>query len=221
MKLRSPAKIFTKILDVIYPQNCPICGREAEIQSLCEHCAKAYINGHRSFVSQIEYNGRTLKVFAIDIFNKETAKIIHNLKYDSIKANAADIFRFGLTNFYDFLSKADLVTFIPLHPLRFLRRGYNQAAVLAKIAGAELDISCQRTMFRKRYNVTQTKKNAQKRKSAVVNLFGMLKKADVTDKTIILVDDVCTTGSTIGECADILYKAGAKEVILLVLAKVS
>jgi ComF family protein len=220
MRLLNPAKIFTKILDVIYPQDCPVCGREAEISSLCENCAKAYINGYRSFVSDIEYGGRTLKIFAIDIFNAETAKIIHNLKYNSIKKNAADIFRFGLTTFYDTLSKADLITFVPLHPLRFLRRGYNQAEVLAKTASAQLNIACRRTMRRRRYNITQTKKNAEKRKAAVVNLFEILKKADVCGKTVILIDDVCTTGSTVGECGKVLYEAGAKEVIVLVLAKV-
>jgi len=156
----------------------------------------------------------------MDVFNKEMAKIIHNLKYSSITKNASDIFRFGLTAFYNELKTADFITFVPLHPWRFLRRGYNQAAILAKVAAKELDIDCKRTLFRRRYNETQTKKNSEKRRKSVINLFAMLPKIDVCGKTIILVDDVCTTGSTIGECSKVLLAAGAKKVILLVLAKV-
>jgi len=219
--MKSPgfAIILEKFLDVIFPQICPICGREAQISSLCENCAKAYIGGHRSFATQIEYEQKTFDIISMDILNKETRKIIHNLKYSSITKNASDIIRFGLTVFYGELKKADFITFVPLHPLRFLRRGYNQAAILAKVAARELDIDCQRTMKRTRYNITQTKKSREKRKKSVKNLFAMLSKTDVKGKTIILVDDVCTTGSTIGECSKVLLNAGAKKVVLLVLAK--
>jgi len=219
MKLHKLATTFAKFLDVIFPQICPICQKQAQISSLCENCAKAYIGGHRSFASQIEYEQKTFDVISMDIFNKETAKIIHNLKYSSITKNASDIIRFGITVFYEELKKADIITFVPLHSWRFLRRGYNQAAILAKVAAKELDIDCKKTMKRRRYNITQTKKNKEKRRKSVINLFAILPKADVKGKTIILVDDVCTTGSTIGECSKVLLAAGAKRVILLVLAK--
>jgi ComF family protein len=213
------AKTVAKILDVIYPQDCPICGRQAEISTLCENCAKTYINGYRSFVSEVKYDDTTIQVFAVDIFDNKVKEILHNFKYNSIKNSAKDVFRYGITKFYDDLSKADLITFVPLHPLRFLRRGYNQAAFLGRVASIELQIPCVKTMFRIKYNLTQTKKNVKKRKLAVKGLFTINNKVNVAGKVIIIVDDVCTSGATIGECAKILYEAGAKSVLALVLAK--
>ena len=127
--------------------------------------------------------------------------------------------RLGITPFYNELKNADLITCVPLHPLRFLRRGYNQAEILAKVVAEELQIPHENLLLRTRYNFTQTKKNKQKRKLAVAGLFKMRKNKNITGKTAIIVDDVCTTSATISECVKVLYAAEVKRVIVLCLAR--
>jgi len=129
--------------------------------------------------------------------------------------------RIGITPFYTELKSADLITSVPLHPLRFLRREYNQAEILAKTAGEELQIPYENLLLRTRYNLTQTRKNAKKRRKTTAGLFAIRKtrRPNITGKTIIIVDDVCTTSATISECAKVLYSAGAKRVIVLCLAR--
>ena len=212
--------IIHNILDVIYPEECPICGRKPSIASFCENCAKIYLSGQRATVSNEIIAEKLTTIFAIDNFNPQIKKIIHDLKYNSIEKQAVDIMRIGITPFYDELKAADLITSVPLHPFRFLRRGYNQAEILAKTASEELQIPYEKLLLRTRYNLTQTKKKKKNRKIAVAGLFAMRKKKNIADKTIIIVDDVCTTTATISECAKVLYAAGAKKVIVLCLARV-
>lgn len=213
------AKTFTKIIDVIYPQSCPICRLQSQIVTLCENCAKRYVSGTNAVVVTVKVGEKITDIFAVDDFNPQIRKIIHDLKYNAIKKHAIDILKFGITPFYEILSGADFVTSVPLHWLRFIRRGYNQSEVLAKTVSKELDIEYRKTMFRTRYNFTQTKKTAEQRRKASIGLFALKKNCNVENKTIVIVDDVCTTGSTVSDCARVLYAAKAKKVIVLCLAK--
>lgn len=215
----NPIKIAEKIIDTIYPQICPICEQKPEVISLCDNCAKMYISGQKAFVSNEIISENLTQILAIDDFNPQIRKVLHNLKYNGIEKYAADIIRLGVTPFYDELKKSDIVTSVPLHPLRLLRRGYNQAEILAKVTKNELQIPYENLLFRTRYNLTQTKKNAEKRKKAVIGLFAMKKNKNISGKTILIIDDVCTTSATISECVKILYENKAKKVIILCLAR--
>jgi ComF family protein len=177
-----------------------------------------YISGKKAITSNVEIDGKIIEIFAVDEFGL-IREIVHDLKYVGISKYANNLLKLGITPFYDALMKADFVTSVPLSPLRFVRRGYNQSEILAKTAAKELNIEYKRTMFRTRYNFSQTKKNAEQRKKASIGLFAMLKNCEVANKTIIIIDDVYTTGATISECVRILYKAKAKKVIVLCLAK--
>lgn len=217
-KSLSPVKIITKIIDVIFPDVCPICQMQPEITTFCEKCAKTYLSGKKAMVSNAEIDGKVIDVFAVDEFER-VKEIVHDLKYRCVSRYANDLLKLGITPFYDALKDADFVTCVPLHPLRFVRRGYNQSEILAKTAAKELDIEYKKTMSRTRYNFSQTKKNAEQRKKAAIGLFAMRKNCEIADKTIIVIDDVYTTGATIMECVRILYEANAKKVMVLCLAK--
>jgi len=217
--LVNPIKIAAKIIDIIYPQDCPVCKRKPKVTSLCENCAKMYISGQKAMISSEIISENLTTIFAIDDFNPQIRNVIHNLKYNGIEKYAQDILRLGITPFYDELKNADIITSVPLHFFRLIRRGYNQAAILAKVAANELQIPYERLLFRTRYNFTQTKKNSEKRRKAVIGLFAMRKKKRISGKTIVIVDDVCTTSATISECVKRLYENGAKKVIILCLAK--
>ncbi len=111
---------------------------------------------------------------------------------------------------------------VPLHPRRLRSRGFNQSLLLARCVasktGAELDfLSLRRTRFTK----PQTALSSEERKKNVRKAFEVVKPEAVRKRTILLVDDVATTGSTLNECAKALKRAGVNGVLCLVLARTS
>ncbi len=116
----------------------------------------------------------------------------------------------------------DLLIPVPLHPERLRRRGFNQALVLAGTLASVYEIavnfSC---LARIRPTQTQTGLDRDQRRTNVRGAFALRSAKDIEGKKILLVDDVLTTGATIGECARLLLKAGADDVAAVTLARVS
>ena len=113
----------------------------------------------------------------------------------------------------------DAVVPVPLHPKRKKYRGFNQAFVLAKIIAREKDKALITNCLVKAENrPPQTIVEAYEREKNIKEAFAV-KKANVKDKVILLVDDVYTTGATVKECCDTLLQAGAKEVRIITLAQ--
>ena len=109
----------------------------------------------------------------------------------------------------------DLMTWIPISPLRKLVRGYDQVEELAKAVGRELNLKPVRCLRKIRHNRPQAGvSGAAERRANVLGVYRMEKGVDVRDKRILLLDDVITTGATAGEAARVLLTAGAREVHL-------
>ena len=107
---------------------------------------------------------------------------------------------------------------VPVHPARERRRGYNQAKVLADVIGNQLNIPV-RTDLIKRTRKTKALKtlNPKERLNNLKNAF-ILDGNGVKLNTIIIVDDIYTTGSTIDSVAKVFLEAGVKRVYFLTLA---
>jgi len=102
---------------------------------------------------------------------------------------------------------------VPLHPAREKTRGFNQSRVLARELGEIVNIDIIEGVLVKPINVPpQTTLTAKERRKNIKGAFKVSDKAKIKDKTILLVDDVFTTGATIQECSTVLINAGAKEV---------
>ena len=107
----------------------------------------------------------------------------------------------------------DLVTFVPMHPRRLRKRGYNQAALLARGVAKRLELPCEALLRRTRNARQQARLN---RKERLRNLKGGFAcEGDAVGKRILLVDDICTTGATMRVCAQTLLTAGAASVYVL------
>ncbi len=119
------------------------------------------------------------------------------------------------------ISGADLVIPVPLHRWRLLSRRYNQAALLAiGIGKATGKAVLPDGLLRIRATLSQGHKGARDRAANVHNAFAVNPRRSVAGKTILLVDDVYTTGATVKECTEVLLKAGAKAVHVLAIARV-
>ncbi|HXV73395.1 MAG TPA: phosphoribosyltransferase family protein, partial [Sphingomonadales bacterium] len=118
------------------------------------------------------------------------------------------------------LAGADVLVPVPLHPRRLFARRFNQAAHLARALGTRAGLPVDLFSFRRVKNTpTQGRKNAMRRAENVRGAFaadGQVFKG----KTVVVVDDVFTTGATAEQCARALKKAGAKAVHVLTLARV-
>lgn len=114
----------------------------------------------------------------------------------------------------------DLVLPVPLHPRRLRERGYNQSALLAASLARRLDRRYDdRPLVRVRDIEHQARLTAEARRTNPVGAFGVVQPAWVRGRTILLVDDVMTTGATLSCCAQPLLDAGACRVWCLVLAR--
>jgi ComF family protein len=114
------------------------------------------------------------------------------------------------------LHDADLAVPVPLYRARRRARGFNQAAEIAR----HLTIPAIHALKRTRATVSQTDLPAEARHANVRNAFALRRGVDVTERVIVLIDDVSTTGATLEACARVLLDAGAREVRALTAARV-
>jgi competence protein ComFC len=116
-------------------------------------------------------------------------------------------------------ARADLILAVPLHPARQRDRGYNQAQLLASQVGRIMGKpSPDGVLARARNTGSQTALNRQQRQDNVDGIFRVKRPDMVRDQSVILVDDVLTTGATIGSCGRSLSWAGARNVLALTAA---
>lgn len=122
----------------------------------------------------------------------------------------------------DFLPQCQGIIPVPLHWSRLLKRRYNQAALLAQGISRHQGLPYWPTLLkRKRRTENQGQKTRAQREQNIKGAFSVNPAyPDLTAKTICLVDDVLTSGSTVNECVRVLKKAGVKDVFVLTLARV-
>ena len=118
-----------------------------------------------------------------------------------------------------FFSSIDVIVPVPLHPLKKWRRGFNQANVIAKAIGKELNVPVLNgVLVRTNFTTTQTTKDPQHRWSNVEKAFKVRRADKIKGRHILLVDDVLTTGATLEACGTILLKAEGSLVSVATLA---
>lgn len=148
--------------------------------------------------------------------------VIHAFKYDGRRSLAPPLAALMRARGADVLAGADAVVPVPLHPLRRLRRGFNQAADLAALLGPPVI----HALWRRRHTPPQTRLGAARRAANVGGAFVLspllhaARRAALLDhRVVVLVDDVRTTGATLEACARVLRAAGAREVRTLTAAQ--
>ena len=113
----------------------------------------------------------------------------------------------------------DLVTWVPISPLRKLFRGYDQDELLAQVVARELGLPCVPLLKKIRHNRAQSGiQGYAKRRANVLGVYRPVNADQIFDMNILLVDDILTTGATAGECARELLTAGANKIHCAVVA---
>ena len=116
------------------------------------------------------------------------------------------------------IENIDLIAYIPSHRRKEAIRGYNQSELLGKYVSERLKLPLlKNNLIKIKKTKDQNKLNKIERFTNLENSFIIKDKEEVTNKKILLVDDIITTGSTMKECSKLLVNAGAKEVVGLAL----
>ena len=114
----------------------------------------------------------------------------------------------------------DVVTCVPLHPVKQRDRGYNQAALLAKDVSSLIGKSFSSKMIRRiRHTPSQTNLTARQRRDNVLGAFACRVPDNLRLSRALLIDDVMTTGATVNECARVLKEAGVSRVEVVTVAR--
>lgn len=177
-------------------EKCKFCGAEKERCGCKKHRMAYdgiaspfyYENGIRQGIQKLKFNGKE--------------HIAHDLAVDMANSVKTD---FSNVNF-------DFVCFVPFTTMQKIRRKYNQSELLAEHLSKNLKIPLKNVLIKLFETDSQHNKNIRNRSGNVFGVYDIKENADVKGKTILLVDDIKTTGATLNECASILKIRGAKEV---------
>jgi len=115
--------------------------------------------------------------------------------------------------------RPDVIVPVPLHPARKREREFNQAEVLALLAGDRLGLPVEDCLRRTRYTRTQTNFHREERFMNLDGAFALRPGFRPKGRAVALVDDVLTTGSTAEACAKVLREAGASAVVVITVAR--
>ncbi len=196
------------ILDLIFPPRCAGCGKVGDY--FCRDC--------RHLVRKPNLADRTypLCVVSAGIFEEPLRSAVHALKYRKQRPLAEILADLMIANGLDW--EPDLIIPVPLHPSRLRERGFNQAELLAQHIGAATNVTVNsQALSRVRETRSQVGLSWRERQDNVKDAFEA-KPELVIGKRVLLIDDVITTGATLGACANALLKAGAAEVRAMTLA---
>lgn len=211
--------LLNKIINELYPKQCIICGKlySNEICNKCykalEILAKSEKYKNKSFNEHIylfKYEGRIRKLIIDYKFNDKAylsnffTKII--IKNEKICRK---------------IKSYDIIIPVPIHKKRKNERGYNQSELIAKKIVENINQLQLVTdsLIKQKNTVAQSTLTKQQRKQNVKQVYKIANKQKIQNKKIILLDDIYTTGATAEECSKILKQNGAKEILVLTIAK--
>ena len=213
-------KLWEAVLDLLFPPKCPFCQRilEEPRAPVCPECqgklpwlrggaSLRAVEGMEGCLSPLAYRG-------------EVPQAVHRYKFpgnpsyaDSFGCLAARCVRDQLS------APADLVTWVPLSRRRKRKRGFDQAERMARALARELGLPVRKLLEKGEDNGPQSHLEDDAARRANVQGVYRLTGEDLSGRCILLVDDVVTTGSTLGECARMLRAAGAEQVWGVTLAQ--
>lgn len=213
------------LIDFIYPPFCLLCDRrlEASEQLVCNTCWSGLPALQQPLKLYPEGMGLAFaRALSIWEYGTTVQDLVHHLKYNGrpvLGIKMGQALAELIVDYEDFAG-ADFLIPVPLHRRKLRERGYNQSLILAQTVAQASGIALlSQGLLRTRYTRPQAQLNAEERAKNVLNAFAIHQQTNLIDKTVILVDDVLTTGNTLNECARVCRSVGARQVLALTVAR--
>lgn len=215
-------------VETLYPRRCAGCGRRGFW--VCDDCDAALPRFARPWCDRCGTPSAQLPcrcgglpdalaaVRSAAVDNGWLRMAVRSFKYGGESARAEHLGALLVPLLQD-LPPFDALVPVPLHRQRERRRGYNQARLLAVVAAVAHAVSVDEVLLRTRPTGQQVGLDAVARRENVRGAFGIRFGALVEGRRFVLIDDVLTTGSTLGNCAETLLAAGAQWVGAATLAR--
>lgn len=230
--------ILKKIIDILYPRRCPVCDKVLESASLklcpgcrkklvyvkepkCRRCGRQLLEDERECCEGCTdkklYFKRGVTLF---LYNDAVRKSIYRFKYANRREYSAfygeEICRHLGNEIEGF--HADALIPVPLHKKRMRKRGYNQAELLAVEIGRRMKLPVQSRILVRERNTKALKIMTRAERENNLKKAFKIRENDVKLDTVIVVDDILTTGSTINEVSKVLKENGIGNIYFVALA---
>lgn len=205
-------------LSLLYPNKCLLCHTPLAVSAgnnirLCNSCSQEVRTKYR-FSGSISLESADGGTAAL-LYSGSIANAMKQFKFHHKKFYAAWFAAYTAAAISNHIKEwtPDYITYIPIGPIRKHQRGYNQSELIAKEIAAQFHIPCI-SMLKKRLFVQKQSKlqSAEARKANTENAFLPSCKIDLTGKSILLIDDVITTGASMSAAATVLKRMGARKV---------
>lgn len=221
--------ILHDFVDLVFPRYCEAChhGLVGNEEIICTSCRillpRMEVGGLNSEAVNFKFAGtpKIVSTHSFLLFTKKgkVQQLLHALKYKGNKEVGLLLgFMFGQEMIASgIVPPAELIISVPLHKKKKKIRGYNQSDLLAEGFSNATGIPWSGTILNKtRHTTTQTGKSKAERRENVKGVFSV--KEDIQVRSVIIMDDVLTTGATLEECVQALKMAGCKEFHILTIA---
>ena len=221
--------MWADFISLLFPDNCLLCASNL-VKGESKVCLRCWTS--LPLKSKDDRESIELKFFGDKLFRSAVAylkfrkrgivqKLLHQVKYhgeaelaEMIGARFARAYRETLAGI-----KTEVIVPVPLHPRKQRRRGYNQSECFARGLASELDLDLDCSSLRRiRHNPSQTYKTREARWKTVSKAFQVTGK-ELEGKSVLLVDDVITTGATLQACIDNLRNAKVRSVSVAIIAE--
>lgn len=236
LKYLPKMKILNFLLTFIYPKTCMSCDTllnyNAKIE-LCDNCAKDFnpYRGNRCITCDrpIDNTGECSicknekiyfeKGYCVYPYAGAVRNTILNFKFKNMALYYTYLGSKMTEYYFEYIMESyDYITAVPIHKKKLKVRGYNQAELLAEYISEQINIPYCTVLKRTVNTKPQNALNKKERAVNVKNAFSLIDNIDIKNKSILIVDDIFTTGTTINECCKVLKKAGAFKVDFLSLS---
>ncbi|GHT47574.1 phosphoribosyltransferase [Endomicrobiia bacterium] len=234
--------ILLKIIALFFPVTCSLCGDDLHSLSktsicnkckeslplikglVCQKCGLPLCDGGE-FCRECRKHSKEYnfdKMRSVYLYKDLARRLILKFKYSNRSFLARDL---GLAmnktlRQYNFYNDSDFVIPVPLNILRRIKRGYNQAELLAEEISLITNIPLlKNVLFRKKITKPQFKLSKVERSKNIKDSFFVKNDVIIKNKTILLIDDIATTSITVSSCSLALKTTGAKKVYVLTLAR--
>lgn len=231
-----------EILNMLFPAVCGICGKIDE-NWICEKCYrrlnkfKVVKSINNIEIANIQKNKELIECIEDLSFKNENYydELLYIFKYKSIVRDLILQYKFNnkayISNLFSTIILKDkfccekirfydIMIPVPMFEKKKKQRGYNQTELIAEKICKELNIALEKNnLIKIRNTKVQSTLAGSERKENIKNAFYVNNKEKLRDKRIIVFDDIFTTGETVKEISRVLRESGAKEILILVLAK--